>query len=86
MQRYKCIRNSYNITTYFATFNSKMHQICKTIKSFCYSFYTYTAILRPTHATGQKLSVEYRVTAPDVTVTFGVEPDALTQGQTMYAG
>ena len=37
-------------------------------------------------ATGQKLSVEYRVAAPNVTVPFGTEPDALTQGQTMYAG
>ena len=37
-------------------------------------------------ATGQKLSVEYRVAAPNVTVTFGAEPDALTLGQTMYAG
>ena len=37
-------------------------------------------------ATGQKLSVEYYVAAPNVTVPFGTEPDALTQGQTMYAG
>ena len=36
--------------------------------------------------TGQKLSVEYYVAAPNVTVTFGTEPDALTQSQTMYAG
>ncbi len=37
-------------------------------------------------ATGQKLSVEYYVAAPNVTVPFGTEPDALTQSQTMYAG
>ncbi len=37
-------------------------------------------------ATGQKLGVEYYVAAPNVTVTFGTEPDALTQSQTMYAG
>ena len=37
-------------------------------------------------ATGQKLSVEYYVATPNVTVLFGTEPDALTQGQTMYAG
>ena len=37
-------------------------------------------------ASGQKLGVEYRVAVPNVTVPFGVEPDALTQGQTMYAG
>ncbi len=37
-------------------------------------------------ATGQKLGVEYYVAAPNVMVTFGVEPDALTQSQTMYAG
>ncbi len=37
-------------------------------------------------ATGQKVSVEYYVAAPNVTVPFGTEPDALTQGQTMYAG
>jgi len=34
----------------------------------------------------QKLGVEYRVAVPNTTVTFGVEPDALTQSQTMYAG
>ena len=34
-------------------------------------------------ATGQKLGVEYYVAAPNVTVTFGTEPDALTQSQTM---
>ena len=37
-------------------------------------------------ATGQKLQVEYYVATPNVTVPFGTEPDALTQGQTMYAG
>ena len=37
-------------------------------------------------ATGQKLRVEYDVAVPNTTVTFGVEPDALTQSQTMYAG
>ena len=37
-------------------------------------------------ATGQKLGVEYYVAAPNTTVTFGAEPNALTQGQTMYAG
>ncbi len=36
-------------------------------------------------ATGQKLRVEYYVAVPNTTVTFGEEPDALTQGQTMYA-
>ena len=38
------------------------------------------------NATGQKLGVEYYVATPNVTVPFGAEPDALTQGQTMYAG
>ena len=37
-------------------------------------------------ATGRKMRVEYYVAAPNTSVTFGVEPDALTQGQTMYAG
>ena len=37
-------------------------------------------------ATGQKLGVEYRVAAPNVSNTFGVEPDALSQAQTLYAG
>ena len=37
-------------------------------------------------ATGQKLRVEYYVAVPNTTVTFGEEPDALTQSQTMYAG
>ena len=37
-------------------------------------------------AAGEKLRVEYRVAVPNTTVTFGVEPDALTQSQTMYAG
>ena len=37
-------------------------------------------------ATGQKLRVEYDVAVPNTTVTFGEEPDALTQSQTMYAG
>ena len=37
-------------------------------------------------ATGQKLRVEYYVAVPNTTVTFGAEPDALTQSQTMYAG
>ena len=36
-------------------------------------------------AAGQKLGVEYRVAAPNVTVTFGAEPDPLPQSQTMYA-
>ena len=35
---------------------------------------------------GEKLGVEYRVAAPNVTVAFGTEPDALTLSQTMYAG
>ena len=37
-------------------------------------------------ATGQKLGVEYYVAAPNVTVAFGAEPDALTLGQTLFAG
>ena len=37
-------------------------------------------------ATGQKLGVEYRVAAPNVSNAFGVEPDALSQAQTLYAG
>ena len=38
------------------------------------------------NAAGQKLGVEYYVATPNITVPFGAEPDALTQGQTMYAG
>ena len=41
--------------------------------------YTYSAA-------GEKLLVEHYVAAPNVTVPFGAEPDALTQGQVMYAG
>ena len=37
-------------------------------------------------AAGEKLLVEHYVAAPNVTVPFGAEPDALTQGQVMYAG
>ena len=37
-------------------------------------------------ATGQKLGVEYYVATPNTSVAFGAEPDALTLGQTMYAG
>ena len=37
-------------------------------------------------ASGQKLGVEYYVAVPNVMVPFGAEPDALTQGQVMYAG
>ena len=41
--------------------------------------YTYSAA-------GEKLLVEHYVAAPNVTVPFGAEPDALTQGQVMYDG
>ena len=41
--------------------------------------YTYSA-------SGEKLLVEHYVASPNVTVPFGAEPDALTQGQVMYAG
>ena len=37
-------------------------------------------------ATGEKLLVEHYVASPNVMVPFGAEPDALTQGQVMYAG
>ena len=61
-------------------------RICNTLKDVRIQFTNGSVTEYVYSATGQKLGVEYRVAAPNTTVTFGVEPDALTLGQTVYAG
>lgn len=61
-------------------------RICNTLKDVRIQFTNRSVTEYVYSATGQKLGVEYRVAAPNTTVTFGVEPDALTLGQTLYAG
>ena len=61
-------------------------RICNTLKDVRIQFTNGSVTEYVYSATGQKLGVEYRVAAPNTSVTFGVEPDALTLGQTLYAG